>query len=462
MPGTDQLIVLGIDGLDWEYVDAHRADLPTLASWPALVPLRSVLPPDSIPAWTTIFTGRPPGEHGLLDSIDYLDRRPAAAADSAGRSLPGQTFWDAASRDGHRVVVVNPFLAYPAWDVEGVMVSGPVFVSGEVSVTGAAIEDLGPLPELGGIVTFPTERSMGPFVSETLWATREQSDFGLRLLDAYGPDLFFLTLLTIDRIQHFAWRFSDPGDPTYPGPNPYEGSVLQAYRLIDEIAGDYAERGRVVLLSDHGHGRRATRMVYVDEALRRAGLVDESRRGPRALSRAFLLERAKRAVLAGSYRFSLEEPAYQIARRLPHRRALRDSTFSSDGSSPARASRTFGRNQHGGVELRDDSPELRARVRDLLLGLVDPETGEGVVDWVRDREDLVGGAAVDRFPPVLFALREGYGVDWGLYGPVFGPNVNHRRVSGGHKEDGVLACSYPVEDPPADLAGVHDFVLREL
>jgi hypothetical protein len=203
-------------------------------------------------------------------------------------------------------------------------------------------------------------------------------------------------------------------------------------------------------------------MVYVDEALRRAGLVAESRRGPRALSRAFLLERAKRAVLTGSYRFALEEPAYQLARRLPHRRALRDSTFSAEGSSPARASRTFGRNQHGGVELRDDGPEMRARVRDVLLGLVDPATGEGVVDWVRDREDLVGGASVDRFPPVLFALREGYGVDWGLYGPVFGPNVNHRRVSGGHREDGVLACSYPVTDPPEDLAGVHDFVLREL
>ena len=29
MTATDQLIVLGVDGLDWQYVDAHRAELPT-------------------------------------------------------------------------------------------------------------------------------------------------------------------------------------------------------------------------------------------------------------------------------------------------------------------------------------------------------------------------------------------------------------------------------------------------
>ncbi|MCP4761580.1 MAG: hypothetical protein GY870_07345 [archaeon] len=35
--------------------------------------LKSISPPDSIPAWITIFTGKSPAEHGVLDSIDYLD-----------------------------------------------------------------------------------------------------------------------------------------------------------------------------------------------------------------------------------------------------------------------------------------------------------------------------------------------------------------------------------------------------
>lgn len=454
------LIILGIDGLDWRYVDAHRDQLRALASWPVLAPLASIFPPDSIPAWTTIFTGVPPGEHGMLDSIDYLDKRPAKAAETAGEALPNRTFWDEAGRRGKRVCVVNPFLAYPAWEVNGVMVAGPVFVSGELSATGLEPGQLGSTPELGGIVSFPTPKTMGPFVEETLRATSEQADFGMRLMEESQADLFFLNILTVDRMQHFAWRFADTEDPTYPGPNPHSEAVLRSYRLVDAIVARYAEKGRVIVISDHGHGRRCTRMIFVDEVLRRAGLVAESNGGPRLLSSAYLLERAKRLVLGLTYRLSLEVPAYKLARKLPSRKALKQSTFSSDAAiSPARVSRLFGRNQFGGIELREDTLEMRARVRAVLESIVDPATGNGVIEWVKDREEIVAGASIDRYPPVLFKFIEGYGVDFGLYGSIFAPDVNHRRISGGHKDLGVLACSFDVESPPASIEGVYDTVL---
>jgi predicted AlkP superfamily phosphohydrolase/phosphomutase len=454
------LIVLGIDGLDWRYVDAHRDELPTLAEWPVLTPLASIFPPDSIPAWTTIFTGVPPGEHGMLDSIDYLDKRPAKAAEIAGDALPNRTFWDEAGRRGKRVCVVNPFLAYPAWDVNGSMIAGPVFVSGDVSATGIDPEQVGTIPELGGIVSFPTPKTMGPFVEETLNATGEQADFGLKLLRESRPDLFFLNILTVDRMQHFAWRFADTEDPTYPGPNPHSTAVLRTYQMVDSIVARYAQEGRVVVISDHGHGRRCTRMIFVDEALRRAGLIVESASGPRLLSPPYLIERSKRIVLNLTYRLALEVPAYKLARRLPSRKALKQSTFSSDaGSSPARLSRLFGRNQFGGIELQEDTPQMRAAVREVLEGIVDPSTGRGVLEWVKDREEVVEGARIDRYPPILFKLIEGYGVDYGLYGSLFAPDVNHRRISGGHKDLGVLACSFEVESPPASIEGVYETVL---
>ncbi len=454
------LIVLGIDGLDWCYVDAHRDEMPTLASWPVLAPLASIFPPDSIPAWTTIFTGVPPGEHGMLDSIDYLDKRPAQAAETAGEALPNRTFWDEAGRRGKRVCVVNPFLAYPAWEVNGMMVAGPVFVSGEVSATGIEPGQLGKTPELGGIVSFPTPKTMGPFVEETLQATNEQANFGMKLLDESQADLFFLNILTVDRMQHFAWRFADTEDPTYPGPNPHSEAVLRTYRLVDSIVARYAEKGRVVVISDHGHGRRCTRMIFVDEVLRRAGLVAESASGPRLLSPAYLLERAKRIALGLTYRFALEVPAYKLARKLPSRKALKQSTFSSDaGSSPARLSRLFGRNQFGGIQLREDTPQMRARVRVVLESIIDPATGTGVLEWVKDREEIVAGASIDRYPPVLFKFIESYGVDFGLYGSIFAPDVNHRRISGGHKDLGVIACSFDLESPPGSIEGVYDAVL---
>ena len=456
------LIVLGIDALDWGYVDAHRGSLPNLDALPVLSPLRSIFPPDSIPAWTTIFTGRSPADHGYLDSIDYLDDRPEESASNAASALPHRTFWDVASRRGERVCVINPFLAYPAWEVNGVMIAGPVFVDGTASITGIDASDLPPLPQLGGIVTFPNKKTVGPFVEQTLDDTQAQADFGRRVLTQVEPDLFFINLLTVDRIKHFLWRYVDPEDPTYPGPNPHEGAIDRMYGLIDRIVGEYAALGDVMVLSDHGHARRCTRMVYVDEALRRAGLVHEPSVRFRRLSKPYLLERAKKVTLRASYELGREEEVYSVARRLPNRKALKYSSFSSDSArSAARLSRTFGRNQHSGVDLGHDTPEARQAVKRVLESLVDPTTGQPVAEWVRERESVVAGARIDRYPAILFKLREGYGVDFGLYGGLFAPDVNHRRISGGHRPLGVFASSVPV-DPPGSIEEFHGFLVGQL
>lgn len=458
-----RLIVLGIDALDWGYVEQHRDALPNLSRWPTLAALPSIFPPDSIPAWTTIFTGRGPGDHGYLDSIDYLDNdTPEAAATTAASALPHNTFWDAASREGLRVCVVNPFLAYPAWEVNGVMISGPVFVDGTASITGVDPAELPPLPQLGGIVTFPTSKTVGPFVEQTLKDTKEQADFGRAVLDRLNADLFFMNILTVDRIKHFLWRFVDPGDPTYPGPTPHAKAIDRMYALVDEIVGQYAELGDVVVLSDHGHARRCERMVYIEEALRQAGLVHEPPARVRALSKPYLMERAKKLALRASYELAKEELVYRVARKLPNRKALKYSSFSSiEERSVARLSRTFGRNQHSGVEVLQDTPANRRAVIGVLQGIKDPKTGRGVMEWVREREEVVSGRAIEKYPAVLFKLKDTYGTDFGLYGGLFAPDVNHRRISGGHRPLGVFGASFDVE-PPASIEGFYDFMLSVL
>ena len=137
-----------------------------------LAPLHSVFPADSIPAWITIYTGRSPDEHGVIQSIDYLKRdfRSFTVDLSA---FQGATFWDEASRRGKRVCVVNPFLAYPSWQVNGVMASGPVFVGGETSCSPPeALVGVDDVPPLGGIVDFPTRKTLAAFVDKTFADTR--------------------------------------------------------------------------------------------------------------------------------------------------------------------------------------------------------------------------------------------------------------------------------------------------
>jgi predicted AlkP superfamily phosphohydrolase/phosphomutase len=464
------VVLLGIDGLDPLVIEEHLDQLPALSRLHAaglVSRLESIFPPDSIPAWITIFTGQAPAEHGVLESIDYLAKNKAAAFDAAPELLRGRTFWDELSRRGYRVAVLNPFMAYPAWDVNGVMVSGPVFVDeSEPSVTPSGAE-LGPLPQLGGVVDFPNPKTMKAFLESSVETTREQVDFALRVLEKEQPDFLFLNILTIDRIQHFVWRFADPDDPTYPGKSDLSNGIVAAYKAIDDCIDRFTTAlgpaGTLMALSDHGHGRRCTRMVYVDELLRRAGLVATGNVTSRL--RTLLLERAKRVGLAIAYRFELEPQAYALARRIPGRKALKNSSYAVSGSqSLARVSRAFGRNSSGGIEIRAGLPEaernrVRAAVIDLMRDLLDPVSGTRVCRWVKSREDVVDGEFAERFPDVLFELEEEYGVDFGVFGPTFADDTMHRRISGGHRRAGVYLSTRDLGLQPRVLTDVFGCVV---
>ena len=73
-----KVAVIGIDGFDPVLFERFRGELPTLdriAREGVFSPLRSVVPPDSVPAWCSIYTGLTPPEHGILHSFNYLDRK---------------------------------------------------------------------------------------------------------------------------------------------------------------------------------------------------------------------------------------------------------------------------------------------------------------------------------------------------------------------------------------------------
>jgi predicted AlkP superfamily phosphohydrolase/phosphomutase len=465
------VVLLGIDGLDPLVVDRYLPDLPTLRDFAArgtVTKLPSIFPPDSIPAWITIFTGQGPDSHGVLESIDYLASKPAAAVESAPAVLQGRTFWDELSRRGRKVAVVNPFMAYPAWPVNGVMVSGPVFVDEARPTVTPEGAQLGELPQLGGIVDFPDDRTMETFFEESVRTTREQVAFALRLLENENPDFLFVNILTIDRMQHFLWRYVDVDDPTYPGDGRLSDSICKAYIEVDRLIASFTqavgESGTVIAVSDHGHGRRCTRMLYVDELLRRAGLASTGSFYER--TRTQVLESAKRLVLRGAYKFQLEPQAYAVARRVPGRKSLKNSSYSvSSSTSVAQASRLFGRNSSGGVNVRRDlSATDRERAIDAIIGLLsgvrDPAGGEQVCSWIKRREEVVTGTYADRFPDVLFQLKPQFGVDFGVYGPLIGDDPMHRRISGGHRSDGVYIASRSIPNPPRSLQEIYDFVVN--
>jgi predicted AlkP superfamily phosphohydrolase/phosphomutase len=457
-----RLVVLGIDALDAALLERWKADLPNfrrIMEKGYFAPLESTKPPDSIPAWVTIYTGMQPWEHGIVDSLDYLDIKGGGRALDT-RTLIGKTFWDKAGAAGKRVCVINPLLAYPVWQVNGIMVNGPVFVSGEAQAFPPDILSRFRLPELGGMTDFPGRKDLGEFLKRTADVTRDQARFGLELYALEAWDVFFLCFLTLDRVMHFAWRYTDPADPTYPGKNPLENSIKEFFVLFDSIVGDFLGRlapdQALLVVSDHGHGMRPPRALFVNEILRRDGLLKPKESQVPGVNSVALVERAKTTFLRVMHRLDLEDLVYRIAALIPkeRRKSLKTSAFALDReASAAWVSDIGGGTSFSGIEINRAAlggasyDEIRDRLIALLMALR-VDGAPGVVEWAKRREDVFTGRNVEKYPDVVFELAPGYSIDRTLFCGITGLTPTHKKVSGGHTQYGsILLCGTP--DVPA-------------
>jgi predicted AlkP superfamily phosphohydrolase/phosphomutase len=446
-------LIIGVDGHDPILLERWREELPYFQRMDQegiFLKLRSVFPPDSVPAWTSIFTGLSPASHGLLHSIDYLGQgQKEAAVDFS--PFQRKTFWDLAGQFGKRVCVINPFLAYPVWPVNGIMVSGPVFMGGPVQAFPDTVLREHDIPPLGGIVEFPTRKTLGEFCRTAREMTEALANFGVELFEKADWDLYFICFLTLDRIKHFLWRYCDREDPTCPEDDSYQDAILGFYRLFDDLLGRFWKRvGNewiILVLSDHGHGRRSTKTLNLNEFLRKRGYLSSRAHGLRFLDHRYLLERLKTKTLQMMYQYDLGDTVAKMAKFIPRKKALKDSSFITDREGSLAYTPDFaGRNPFGGVTINPAEAAKRGlgyeSFRDRLIGEIsrirDSQTGQRVVKWIRRREEVYNGQHLAKYPDIVFELEEDYGVSWTLYTSPVGINPTHKKISGGHRMDGVL------------------------
>jgi predicted AlkP superfamily phosphohydrolase/phosphomutase len=442
-----KLVVIGIDGMDPYVFEKIHADMPHLSAIlksGGFKHCNSVFPPDSIPAWVTIFTGEYPEKHGWLDDIDYEDIRRGVAV-SKLCDLQGRTFWDQVGQAGKRVCVINPLLAYPVWPVNGVMASGPVFITGEKQIFPKELTARYDLPELGGMTDFPAENELEQFLETTLRSTQDLAHFGLDLLDSERWDLFFISFFTLDRLQHFLWRFWDVSDPLYPGPSSLEDAIVKAYKIFDEIVGRFLERiddgTGLIVLSDHGHGQRPTMLLNLNELLRQADLLKIPQEKSKIVPLKKSVEITKNISVKLVVKILGESWLYRIGRLLPKRmrKALKKSSYLIDKeNSAAWVSDMGGGASVGGIVINPKYDPLcqgykntTARILEKLEQVNQGANGN-VVQWAKVREEN------NYYPDIIFELDPLFSVGRSLFCPLEEKSPRHKIISGGHKKEGIL------------------------
>jgi predicted AlkP superfamily phosphohydrolase/phosphomutase len=450
----NKVLVIGIDGLDPQILARHRNQLPNfkkLMEKGTSIKFTSVYPYDSIPIWSSIYTGLTPAKHGLLKPINYLQNEVITIEKN---NLKGKTFWDYASINNKRVCIINPFVAYPPWKVNGVMASGPIGGNGSVQIYPEYISDVVKIPScLGGVHSrYPLRGELSDYRVNAEEITRHETEFALKIFRDFSWDLGFVCYLTLDGIEHFFWRYYDNSDPTYKN-SIFKDIIPEFYKLFDNILAEFQKLDftHLIVLSDHGHGMRSIKLVNVNEILRSNNLLYLNKN--KLSSKRYIFERIKAKSLEVIYKYDLDGVALQLSRTVPMmgKKIQKPSLYSEEKNFLAYTCDLVGMNPCGGIRIVKDNlgdieyERLRKKIISQLSNLEDQSNGEKIINWIIERERLYQGKYLELYPDIVFELHPIYGINWNICGPLIQSSYAHKIISGGHKKDAVLLFDTKIE-----------------
>ena len=394
-----RVIVLGWDSATFDVVDPLLRDgrLPALAGliekgWRA--PLRSTWPPMTDCAWTSAFTGRDAGAHGIIGSW-YRAPGSYECRYFSSRDRRAPAVWELAEDARH--LVWNVPMTFPPESISGAMVAGygappgghitePRELQSKL-VERWALEDILDRAPHGSLEGFLDDLLRGLDIQAQAlpWAIRET-----------GADAVYAVWPHIDRAQHFFWRFRE-------SLHELSGAVDRVYEAMDRATGaviDAFPDADVMVVSDHGAGP-----LYGDLNLG-AWLVG---RGDASYS-----DGSSRSILS-SIAWALPPAVRRAGRRVAPGLANKAMAAKLAGQlAPfdwARTKAFFGFHSDLWLNLEGREPEgvvrdehadaVLAELSEALLAIEDPQTGRPVIAGVHRRDEIFRGPHAHLAPDLM-------------------------------------------------------------
>lgn len=445
-----QTVLIGLDGATFDILGPmirgeteEGVVMPFLARFMAegySAPLRSTPNPLTPPAWTSMITGRGPGQHGLYDFIRVQDKGDEVFFTLYDfRDIRRETLWSVVSRQDKSVVSLNFPMMAPPPEINGSLIPG--FTSWRHlrrNMTPATlferiqgIEGFNP-KELAW--DFERENEIGEEMEEAYLAQwigyhlpREEQWFRIAyaLLTEDRPDLMAIMFDGTDKIQHQAWKYLDPKlQPENPEPSHQRlrKLALDYYRRLDgylerlvEAAGPEAQ---VFMASDHGF-TVSDLVVRINRYLGELGYL-KWRETPKS--------EAEKRRAASSFAY------------LDWQQTLAYCPTPSSNGIIIRVADAPGK---PGI-APEEYPAFREKLTRELYALKDPATGQPVIAKVMTREEAFPGDFMHDAPDLTLVLS-----DFGFVSiRDVEPAVAHRNDPiGTHHPDGIFLARGPGIEP---------------
>jgi predicted AlkP superfamily phosphohydrolase/phosphomutase len=427
-----KVVIIGIDSMDRELIGKYLDNLPTfkkIIKDSPNIKSTSVFPPDSDTAWASIYTGLNPAKHGIVNFVDPLEKASIYQTDYLDVSnIKGKTFWDIVGKFGKKVAPkTDEFQMYP-----------PDF---EFDFKVEKLDAPNRIPN--------SKSEYKEYLDKFRDIVINEFKFGNNMLMNYDWDLFFFYSSALDFIQHVFWNYCDQNDPTYPGDNnPFRDTIKNFYILYDNLVGEMMENidsdTIILIFSDHGHTMRPIKLFNINEILRKEGYLFPKEGGIAPLYN--LNEKLKRAVVNIAQKTDLRKLALNILRKYPKVKEMYTIPSSIDfNRTIAYCSDLSGMKSYtyGGIiiskdklkEEEKDYSVIRKNIIEMLSNETLPNSDEKVFEWICEREELYAGECINKYPDILFKLKEGYGAGWAIKVPTFSETAAHSFFPGTHRGD---------------------------
>ena len=214
----------------------------------------------------------------------------------------------------------------------------------------------------------PTDKEMPNFYKETMELSRKQFDTFHKYFQKDEYDFAFLGVTTPDRMQHFLWRYTDPGDRTYPGKNNLQNSILEMYQLMEKnvkrIMDTYGKEYNVIIISDHGHGRRCEKTFYINQWLIDQGIIKDQSKKKR------IVEYAKNSMYRFLVTFHMVESGTKFFKQFKFAHKVKNADYIfSDEKQKVYAPKFDGCNPFGGIMVTRSDLILMKNMRQCVRKL---------------------------------------------------------------------------------------------
>jgi len=249
--------------------------------------LRSVIPSETAPAWSSFQTGCRPGKTGIFTFHRY-DPVQKRLRFNSYTDLAVPTLWELADQAGKKIVAINFPMTSPPPKINGVIIPGllcPSLSAQTVHPSEVYEKYIACEPDYKIVDARPVE-SVEEFIGRHIRIEQARMRVGMRLMAEMEWDLFCYEMQSTDHVQHHFWSALDRTLPNFREENRRE--VSRFYRCCDEILSRLIESAGpevlTLVVSDHGFARLDT-FFKMNVWLRQHGYLKLSRSSQRQETR---------------------------------------------------------------------------------------------------------------------------------------------------------------------------------